>query len=89
MRGATEEFACFLAESSRVQLGTTWAVGEAGAAGPPNRYGDPSGHAWFAISGPRSATRHLMTGSDDRVENMVAFAVAALTFFRETILAEG
>lgn len=86
MRGATEEFARFLAESSLVQLRTTWAIGEAGAAGPPNRYGDPAGHAWLAISGPRSATRHILTNSDDRLENMEAFAVASLRFLQEIIL---
>lgn len=86
MRGATEEFARFLAESSLVQLRTTWAIGEAGAAGPPNRYGDPAGHAWLAIAGPRSATRHILTHSDDRLENMEAFTVASLRFLQEIIL---
>ena len=43
MRGATEEFATYLARSAAVRLGATWGIGEAGAAGPPNRYGDPGG----------------------------------------------
>lgn len=82
LRGASEPFARYLAESIALRLETTWGIGEGGAAGPSgNRYGDPSGHAWFAVHGPRSATRHLLTGDDDRERNMVAFAVAALQLF--------
>jgi nicotinamide-nucleotide amidase len=78
MRGATEEFATYLARAVRARLGTTWGIGEGGAAGPANRYGDPAGHAWLAVSGPAEATRHVLTGDDDRRSNMVSFAVAAL-----------
>jgi nicotinamide-nucleotide amidase len=85
MRGATEEFARFLAESSLVQLRTTWAIGEAGAAGPANPYGDPAGHVWLAIAGPRETTKHVLTGSNDRVENMLVFTIAALTLFLEKL----
>jgi PncC family amidohydrolase len=48
MRGATEEFALYLARSIAERLGTTWGIGEAGAAGPGNRYGDSAGHGWVA-----------------------------------------
>ena len=85
MRGATEEFARYLAEATIVRMPATWAIAEAGAAGPPNRYGDPAGHAWFAVAGPRSAARHLLTGSSVRYDNMVAFAVGALTLLYDTI----
>jgi PncC family amidohydrolase len=78
MRGATEGFAAYEAETIRARLATTWGVGETGAAGPPNPYGDPSGHAWVAVSGPVTATQHVLTGRDEREDNMVAFAVAAL-----------
>ena len=79
MRGASEPFARYLAESITAKLGTTWGIGEGGAAGPTgNRYGDPAGHAWFAVHGPAPATRHLLTGDDDRARNMVAFATAAV-----------
>ncbi len=86
MRGATEVFAMYLARSAAVKIGATWGVGEAGAAGPPNRYGDPAGHAWIAIAGPLEVTRHLLTGLEDRVENMVVFAVGALTLLLETLI---
>jgi nicotinamide-nucleotide amidase len=85
LRGATEEFASYLARAIRARLDTTWGVGEAGAAGPPNRYGDPAGHAWLAVAGPRDATRHVLTGIDDRAANMVAFAVTALDLLLEQL----
>ena len=85
MRGATEVFAGYLAESARVRLDATWGLGEAGAAGPANPYGDPAGHTWLAVSGPVDATRNILTGRDDRLDNMVAFAAAALDLFAETL----
>lgn len=78
LRGATEPFALHLAHSAAVKLGTSWGVGEAGAAGPSNPYGDPAGHCWVAVAGPATATQHLLTGVEDRTDNMVAFAIAAL-----------
>jgi PncC family amidohydrolase len=85
MRGATEVFALYLARSIAERLGTTWGIGEAGAAGPGNRYGDPAGHGWVAVAGPSEATRLVLTGVDDRTGNMVAFASAALTLLVETL----
>jgi nicotinamide-nucleotide amidase len=85
MRGATEEFATYLARSTAAKLGTTWGIGEAGAAGPPNRYGDPAGHCWVAVAGPAERTQHVLTGLDDRQQNMVAFAVAALELLASVI----
>lgn len=89
MRGATEGFAAHLAAAAVVRLGATWGLGEAGAAGPPNPYGDPAGHTWLAVAGPTSATRHLLTGIDDRDRNMVLFAAAALELLAETVAAAG
>jgi PncC family amidohydrolase len=85
MRGATEVFADYLARSAAGRLGATWGVGEAGAAGPPNPYGDPAGHSWVAVAGPIDATRHVLTGLDDREANMVEFAAAALELFAGTL----
>lgn len=80
LRGASEPFARYLAASIRTSLGATWGIGEGGATGPSgNPYGDPPGHCWVAVDGPdASATRHVLTGDDDRLRNMVAFARAAL-----------
>ena len=85
LRGATEEFATYLARSAAVRLGATWGLGEAGAAGPPNPYGDPAGHTWLAVAGPVETSRNILTGADDRRDNMVAFAVAALGLFAEVL----
>jgi nicotinamide-nucleotide amidase len=90
MRGATEGFALWLARSVRARLGTTWALGEGGAAGPSgNPYGDPPGHAWVAVSGPVERTLRISTGSDDRAANMVAFARAGLDLLEDCIRAGG
>ena len=85
MRGATEEFATWLAASARRKLGATWGLGEAGAAGPANPYGDPAGHTWVAVDGPMTASRNLLTGLDDRPANMIAFAIAGLELLDDTI----
>lgn len=81
MRGATEEFAAYLAASTRIKLGTTWGLGEAGAAGPANPYGDPAGHSWLAVDGPAVVTRNVSTGLDSRADNMVEFTRATLELF--------
>ncbi len=86
LRGATEGFARYLAEAVAVRVGSTWGLAEAGAAGPPNRYGDPSGHAWVAVAGPRAVTSHVLTGLDDREANMVAFAEAAVRLLVDTLV---
>ena len=86
LRGASELFAVYLAESIAVQMRATWGIGEGGATGPNgNPYGDPPGHCWMAVAGPERATRHLLTGDDDRQTNMTAFAVAVLGLFAEVL----
>jgi nicotinamide-nucleotide amidase len=86
LRGASEAWALHLARSAAVKLDATWGIGEGGAAGPAgNRYGDPPGHAWVAVAGAAEATRHLLTGDDDRIANMAAFAHAALELLIEQL----
>ena len=86
VRGATEAFASYLAHAATVAFGSTWGVGEGGAAGPSgNPYGDPPGHAWVAVHGPSASAGHVLTGSSDRRDNMHAFAVAALTLLRDQL----
>ena len=89
LRGATEVFARYEAASIAGRLGATWGLGETGATGPAgNGYGDPAGHAWVAVVGPgEPQTCHVLTGSNDREANMVAFATAALTLLADTITA--
>ena len=84
--GASEPWATHLARAARIHLRATWGVGEGGATGPSgNPYGDPPGHAWVAVSGSSEAARNVLTGNDDRLENMVAFATAALDLLAEEL----
>ena len=79
IRSASEPFALLLARRVRQNLGATWGLAETGAAGPiGNRYGDPAGHACFAVAGPVEKTVTLKTWSADREANMWAFTRAAL-----------
>ena len=86
LRPASEPYAALLARRLRERLGTTWAVAEAGAAGPTgNRYGDPAGHTCIAIAGPSERAITLRTGSADRQANMRAFAARALELLAQEI----
>ncbi|HYF24367.1 MAG TPA: CinA family protein [Baekduia sp.] len=88
VRSASEPFACWLASSVAARLSADWGFGETGAAGPAgNPYGDPAGHAWLAVRRPDGslATRHILTGSDDRAANMDAFAAAGLALLLEAL----
>jgi len=79
LRPATEAYAALLARRLRERLATTWALAEAGAAGPAgNRYGDSAGHTCLAVSGPSERAITLETGSADRKANMRAFGLRAL-----------
>jgi len=78
-RASTETHALVLARAARARLGTTWGLGETGAAGPTgNRYGDAAGHCCIGIAGPTERSITIETGSADRWANMTAFAEAAL-----------
>ena len=86
IRGASEPWALMLARNWRNRCGADWGLSETGAAGPTgNRYGDPAGHAAFAVTGAAERSRVLETGSRDRMANMVAFAEAALKLFAECL----
>lgn len=85
-RSATEGNALVRARFIRARMGASWGIGETGAAGPTgNRYGDPAGHACLAVSGARERAVTLRTGSPARLENMHAFARAALQLFVDTL----
>jgi nicotinamide-nucleotide amidase len=90
LRGATDKWALMLARNLRERSGANWGVGESGAAGPTgNRYGDPAGHAWVAVTGPVERAVVLKTGSADRIANMYAFANAALQLLAESLEERG
>ena len=76
---ASPPYAQLLARTVSERFDSTWGLSETGAAGPTgNPYGDAAGHSCIAIAGPVSRAITLETGRSDRVENMVAFAKAAL-----------
>ena len=89
LRPASEPYAALLAKRIRQRLNTTWALAEAGAAGPAgNRYGDPPGHTCIAVAGPSQRVITLRTGGSDRRANMRAFAARALELFADEISAK-
>ncbi len=79
IRSSSEPYAAWLAERIQSILGADWALAETGAAGPTgNRYGDAAGHTCIAVRGPTHSVTTLETGDDDRADNMLRFAAAAL-----------
>src|SRR5258706_1557831 len=85
-RSVTEPNALIRARFIRERYSTDWSVSETGAAGPTgNHYGDPAGHACLAVAGRVERAITLSTGSNDRVENMHAFAAAALQLLAESL----
>jgi nicotinamide-nucleotide amidase len=76
-----------MAAAARAALGATWALAEAGIAGPQTgrRSAKPAGMAWLAVDGPAARTQLLHTGLDSRHANQQAFAAAALRLLLATI----
>lgn len=86
MRSASEPYAKLIAKRVREKLGATWGLSETGASGPTgNRYGDPAGHACFAVSGPVEAVITLETGNAEREANMRLFARRALALLEDCV----
>jgi PncC family amidohydrolase len=89
MRPSTEAYALLEAQAIRTRLGTTWGLGETGAAGPSgNRYGDAPGHSCIALAGPQTRSLAVETGPSDREANMWRFTREALVLF-EAVLRGG
>ena len=93
LRGPTpgsEANALLRAQLVRDHLSATWAISEAGVAGPTgSRYGHAPGHTAIAVSGPTDRAQIIETGSSDRVENMYAFATAALRLLASVLEESG
>src|SRR5215203_1700467 len=83
---STEPYALLFARKIKERLGTTWAIGETGTAGPPgSRYGHAPGHSCVAVIGLVERAITIETGSPDRVANMRAFTVAALDLLEKNL----
>jgi len=84
---STEVYAMLFARKIKERLGTAWALGETGTAGPTgSRYGHNAGHSCVAVIGPsgeRSIT--IETGKSDRIDNMRIFSIAALELLEQAI----
>jgi PncC family amidohydrolase len=84
---STEPYALLFARKIKERLGTNWAIGETGTAGPTgSRYGHAAGHSCVAVIGPngeRSLT--VETGKDDRGDNMRVFSIAALDLLEKSL----
>jgi nicotinamide-nucleotide amidase len=79
MRSASEPYALLLARTASQRFSASWGLAETGAAGPTgNPYGDSAGHSCIAIAGLAEEAITVETGKSDRLENMHAFAAAAL-----------
>ena len=86
IRSSTEASALLNARTVREGLGTTWGLGETGAAGPTgNRYGDAAGHTCIAVVGPLERSRTIETGRADRETNMWVFTRAAFALLSECL----
>ena len=79
MRSASEPYALLLARTASQRFSVSWGLAETGAAGPTgNSYGDSAGHSCIAVAGMAEEAITVETGKSDRLENMHAFAAAAL-----------
>jgi PncC family amidohydrolase len=91
-KGPTPEIVSGLAEHTRKTLGSTYTVSESGTAGPTGgttRNRTPGYVALAVASEKGTVTREVETGSQDREENMVTFAVEGLKLVRDAIKGEG
>ncbi|KAL4922128.1 hypothetical protein BDW62DRAFT_172983 [Aspergillus aurantiobrunneus] len=88
-RGPTTDIVAQMADHTRRTLFSTYALSESGTAGPTGgstRNRTP-GYVALAVSGPfGSKTREVETGSDNRAQNMVAFAEETLKLLKEVLL---
>ncbi|HEX3408629.1 MAG TPA: CinA family protein [Candidatus Binataceae bacterium] len=88
LKPLTEPFSMVIARGARDRFGSTWSMGELGAAGPTgSRYGEPAGTSVIAVAGPVERSLTVHTGSGDRQANMRAFSLAALDLIAQAIAA--
>ena len=91
MRSVTEDYALLQARAIRDRFSSDWGVAETGSAGPGKHpRGIDAGKSCVAVVGPGAAVARMVeTHSDDRVGNMQAFALAAITLLTDALLELG
>jgi nicotinamide mononucleotide (NMN) deamidase PncC len=90
--GPTPAIVANLASTTRTKLSSTYAVSESGTAGPTGgttRNRTPGYVALAVATEGATVTREVDRESKDRGENMIGFAVEALTLLRDVIKGEG
>jgi len=88
LTSATPDYALAQARLIRARYQADWGLAETGAAGPGRHpLGVPSGTSAIAVVGPDGVERTVTvsTGSEDRLANMQAFALAALDLLAEAL----
>ena len=82
MESVTERYALLQAGAIRDRFGADWGIAESGSAGPQKHpRGAPTGRSCIGVVGPGIAVTTIFeSGSEDRIHNMGAFALAALRF---------
>lgn len=91
LHGATEPYALLQARGIRDNFGADWGLAESGAAGGSvHPSGASSGASVAAVVGPGvEMTLRTETGSEARIANMEAFAVAGLGLLEQALGAAG
>ena len=88
MRALTENYALMVAEAVRKKPGATWGLSESGASGPAgNSCDDAIGRVAVALSGPKTLSLAVETGSYNRVGKMWLFADDAMNLLQEGLAA--
>ena len=87
MRSVTESYALLQARAIRDRFGADWGIAESGSAGPgAHPLGVAAGFSATAVVGPGvSSATTIDTGSSDRIRNMHAFALAAISLFKDAL----
>ena len=91
LTSATQDYALAQADLIRKRYDTDWGLAETGAAGPGKHpLGVPSGTSAIAVVGPRDLKGSILveTGSENRLENMQAFAREALRLLVDMLWVE-
>lgn len=84
--GSTPELVSEIAMRFKEKIGTTWVIGEGGAAGPAKSpYGHDAGYTSLAIVGPIARTKEILTGKDNRALNMSLFTDSLLELFLQVL----
>jgi len=82
----TEEIARIFAETIRLSMDATWGLAELGVAGPSaTPYSKEAGISVIAVAGPIVTSEKVVTGHNNREQNMQQFSERALSLLEKTL----